>query len=410
MQRLRRTCSTFASLESTATKMTKLLLKTFVKNADNINDKNVRKAYGTLGGATGIVCNFLLFAAKFTIGAISGSLSVIADAFNNLSDMGSSVIVLLGYKIASKPADRKHPFGHGRIEYMSAFAVSVLIIMVGAELLKASVEKIFTPAPQKISAITIAVPLLSIGVKLWMRHFNLYLAKRVDSAPLVAAAQDSFNDCITTFAVLVSLIVYRFTNINTDGFVGTAVAVFILIAGIGSAVQTLSPLLGEPPSAETIKKIKDTISEYPEFLGIHDLIVHSYGPGRSYASVHVEVSDKINIVYCHEKVDECELKLKDTLGIDVVIHTDPITTDDATVTALKSAVTDTVKSVNENLSIHDFRVVEGEKRTNLIFDILVPIDFKMSDDDIVKSVCEKIAKVNRKYKCVINIDYDYTAR
>lgn len=390
--------------------MTKLLLKLFVKNADNITDKNVRKAYGTLGGITGIVCNFLLFGAKFIIGTLSGSLSVIADAFNNLSDMGSSVIVLLGYKIASKPADRKHPFGHGRVEYMSAFAVSALIIMVGVELLKASIDKIISPAPLEISTVTIVVLILSIATKLWMRFFNRNLGKKVNSAPLIAAAQDSFNDCIATLAVLLSVIIYTFTDINIDGFVGTAVAIFILIAGVRSAIETLNPLLGEPPSIDTVKQIEKTIMEYPDFLGIHDLIVHSYGPGRSYASVHVEVSDKINIVYCHEKIDECELKLKEKLGIEVVIHTDPITTDNATVNALKATVTDTVKSVSNSLTIHDFRVVEGEKRTNLIFDILVPIDFSMTDDEVIHEVSKKIASKNRKYKCVINIDYDYTAR
>lgn len=390
--------------------MTGLLLKLFVKNYKNTKNKNVRNAYCTLGGFTGIVCNLLLFLIKFIIGSVSGSLSIIADAFNNLSDMGSSVIVLLGFKIANKPADRKHPFGHGRIEYMSAFIVAILIIMVGAELLKTSIDKIFKPEPLEISLFTVVGLCISIAVKLWMNFFNRRLGRAVDSPPLLATAQDSLNDCVATFAVLVSILICKFTSLNIDAYVGTAVALFIIWSGIRSAMDTLSPLLGEPPDGQLINDIEKYILSYEDFLGIHDLIIHSYGPGRSFASVHVEVSDKINIVYCHEKIDECELLLKKKLGIDVVIHTDPISTDDTEVNKMHKKITDIVKNIDSSLSIHDFRMVDGQNRTNLIFDLLIPYQCTLKEDEILSRIKNSVRLIGEKYNCVINIDYDYTGR
>ncbi len=390
--------------------MTTLLLKIFVKNYKNVNDKKVREAYGSLGGFFGIVCNFLLFIIKIALGLISGSVSIIADAFNNLSDIGSSVVTLLGFKLAKKPADPDHPFGHGRSEYISAFIVAVLILLVGFELLKSSVEKIFSPEPLSISVWIVAGLIVSILIKLYMGFFLRKLSKAINSGALKASSMDCFNDTFSTSFVLISVILCHYTSINIDPYAGILVAIFILRSGIMAAKETISPLLGEPPSAELIESIKEKISEYDDFTGMHDLIVHNYGVGRTFASVHIEVPETIDIVACHEIIDACELRIKRELGIEMVIHMDPIAVHNEKIMSLSAAVKDKIKEIDERLTIHDFRMVEGENQTNLIFDTVLPPGFNIPNKELKKTINQKVKEINEKYVCVIEFDIDMTGK
>ncbi len=388
--------------------MTKLLIRLFIKDRHNTEDPKVRDAYGSLGSFTGIGCNLLLFIIKCGLGLISGSISIMADAFNNLSDIGSSVITLIGFKMAKKPADPDHPFGHGRIEYMSAFIVSMVILLFGIELLKSSVGKIFEPSELTLTYITIIGLIASILIKFWMFIFNRKLGKKINSLSLKATAQDSLNDCLSTLAVLISVIVFKVYEINLDAYVGIAVALFILWSGINAAKDTLSPLLGEPPAPELIKSIETEILKNEKFYGIHDLIVHNYGPGRTFASVHVEVPEDININLCHEQIDACEVELKETLGIEVVIHMDPISVNDGFTTDLRNKVAQKVQEIDSIFSIHDFRIVSGEKRTNLVFDVVVPHNYTKKPSELKEEINSLVKEIDNKYFCVINVDYDYT--
>ena len=388
--------------------MTKLLIRLFIKDRENVESPTVRDAYGTLGSFTGIGCNLLLFIIKCSLGLISGSISIMADAFNNLSDIGSSVITLIGFKMAKKPADPDHPFGHGRIEYMSAFIVSMLILLVGIELFKSSFAKILEPTELTLTYITIIGLIASILIKFWMFLFNRKLAKKINSLSLKATAQDSLNDCVSTLAVLISLIICKVYGVNLDAYVGIAVALFILWSGISAARDTLSPLLGEPPAPELIKAIESEILKNEDFYGIHDLIVHNYGPGRCFASVHVEVPEDININLCHEQIDACEVEIKEKLGLELVIHMDPISVNDSFTAELRSKVAEKVKELDNIFSIHDFRIVPGEKRTNLVFDVVVPHNYTKKPAELKEEIGELIKEIDNKYRCVINIDYDYT--
>ncbi len=387
--------------------MTRLLIKLFIKDGKNIENPIVRDKYGSLGSFTGIACNLLLFIIKCSLGLISGSISIMADAFNNLSDIGSSVITLIGFKMAKKPADPDHPFGHGRIEYMSAFIVAMLIMLVGFELLKTSVTKIFEPTSLTLTYVTIIGLAVSILIKFWMFLFNRKLSKIINSLSLKATAQDSLNDCLSTLAVLISLIVCKFYSVNLDAYVGIAVALFILWSGFSAAKDTLNPLLGEPPSKELIKSIEDGILKNKNFYGIHDLIVHNYGPGRCFASVHVEVPEDININLCHEQIDACEVELKETLGIEVVIHMDPVSVNDSFTSNLRGLVAEKVCLIDSDFSIHDFRIVMGEKRTNLVFDVVVPLNCSIRPTELKAKIDSLVKEIDQKYFCVINIDYDY---
>ncbi len=387
--------------------MTKLLIGLFVKNSGDTADSKVRDSYASLAGGVGIGCNLLLFLLKLAIGIFSGSVSVIADAFNNLSDIGSSVVTLLGFRIAKKPADPDHPFGHGRMEYMSAFMVAVLIILVGVELLKTSVEKLFAPTPMQTSSFVFIGLIGSVIVKLWLSRFQKKIGNIIGSAALTASSHDSANDCLSTAAVIVSVLVYRFTSFNPDAYAGILVALFILWSGISTARDTLSPLLGEPPEKELIDGIGSIILKNDEFLGIHDLIIHNYGPGRCFASVHVEVPQDIDILYCHEKIDDCERELHETLGVETVIHMDPISVNDPFVTGLRETVAAKVKVIDSSITIHDFRIVNGTGHTNLIFDIVVPAGFSVSDSALKKRVNELVKEIDTTYFAVINIDRNY---
>lgn len=388
--------------------MTKLLLKLFVKNYKNTEDKNVRERYGVLGGTVGIVCNLLLAVVKIILGIVSGSVSVVADAMNNFSDTASSVITLIGFKAAGKPADEDHPFGHGRIEYMAAFIVSALILLVGFELFKSSVEKIISPTAVNVDYITLIILLLSSLTKLWMFFFNKKLSKAADSGVLAATAQDSLNDALVTFAILVSVGVMVVFNINIDAYVGLLMSLFILYTGIKSAKETIDPLLGTPPEKELIDELHKTILSFEGFIGIHDLIVHNYGPGRIFASVHIEVPVDIDIVHCHEQVDLCEKVVNEKLGVELVVHMDPIVTNDETVNKTKEQLRVVLTGIDRRLSFHDFRMTpKGENRTNLIFDIVVPVSTKLSEEEISEKVTEGMRKIDPTFFFVITFDKDY---
>ncbi len=394
--------------------MTKLLVRLFIKNSEDVNDSAVRLKYGTLGGAVGIVCNLFLCALKITVGIITASISIVADGLNNLSDMGSSIITMIGFKMAGKPADSDHPFGHGRMEYMSAFIVSMLILLVGAELLKSSVTALATgesaPAYSVWAIIILAV---SVLVKLWMCLFNRRLGKKIDSEALIATAQDSLNDMVATSVILLSVGISMLVTLtfNLDAVMGILVALFILYSGLASAKDTLNEILGTPPDKKLIKEIEDTVLSFKEFKGIHDLIVHNYGPGRQFASVHVEVPQDSDIVKCHEQIDLCEKLVDEKLNISLVIHMDPIDVNNEAVTKAKKGIIDAVKEIDENMSVHDFRMTPaGETRTNLIFDVVVPSSVKISHEELNEIISEKAKKINPTYCCVITFDNDFTGR
>ena len=387
--------------------MTALLIKLFVKNSENVTDIKVRTNYGNLGAITGMCCNLVLFVIKFTIGLVSGAFSIIADAFNNLTDLGSSLITLLGFKLAAKPADKDHPFGHGRMEYVSAFVVSALIIMVGFELFKGSIEKIFTPELPSVSWITIVVLVISIAIKLWMGIFNRTLGKKIDSDSLIATSQDSFNDCISTSAVLFATLLLRFANLNVDAYVGLAVAVFIVYSGIKSVKDTLDPLLGQPADKGDVERIEKIVSEMPYYLGTHDFIIHNYGPGRVYCSLHVEVPQDVDILACHEEIDETEKRIKDELGIEAVVHMDPVAVGDPYVDEAKKIFKNILKEIDEELKLHDFRIVKGNKRTNVIFDVVLPHDHEIKEIELKNLIQQKADTYEKGFCTVITVDREY---
>ena len=387
--------------------MTSLLIKLFIKDYKNTEDKKVRAKYITLGSVGGIVFNIILFIIKLLAGLISNSVSVIADAFNNLSDMASSVITYIGYKLSMKPADKEHPFGHGRMEYMSATLVSALIILVGFELLKSSFEKIINPTETTFNTVAIIILISSIVIKFYMFFFNKTLGKKVNSSALTATAFDCLGDVVSTSAVLVSAIIGIIFKINIDAFVGLAVSIMIIYAGIKSIKETLDPLLGMPPEEEMVKGIEATVLEYDDFTGIHDLIVHNYGPGRIFVSLHVEVPENIDIIKCHEEIDECEKRLTEKFNAHITIHYDPIATNDERVASIKTEILEKLKEIHNEYSLHDFRVVDGENTINLIFDVVVPTELNTSDIDVRLEVTEICKALNKKYNPVITVDRNY---
>ena len=392
--------------------MSALLIKLFIKNPENVKDNRVRESFGKLGSFVGIICNLFLCILKISVGIISGSISIMADGFNNLSDMGSSVVTIIGFKLANKPADSDHPFGHGRMEYISAFIVAVLILLVGFELFKSSFEAfVNNTATPKYSATAIIILAVSVLVKAWLFFFNRKIGKKISSEALIATAKDSLNDAVATLVILVSVFVSRLTVLpfNLDAVMGIGVAVFIIYSGIMSAKETLNSILGTPPEKEVITEIEDTILSFKEFIGIHDLIIHNYGPGRQFASVHVEVPHNSDIVRCHEQIDLCEKIINEKLGILLVIHMDPIDTDDETVNNAKLKMTEVLKGIDSSLSLHDFRMTpSGEKQTNLIFDVVVPSDLKLSHKELRKKIEDGAVGVDKTFKCVITFDNDFT--
>lgn len=389
--------------------MTNLLLKLFIKNNQETADPGIRRKYVNLGSIVGILCNVVLFAIKFTIGLLAGSMSILADAFNNLTDIGSSVVTMIGFRLSEKPADKEHPFGHGRFEYMSAMLVAIIILLVGFELFKSSAEKIFSPTDLKISIYTIILLVISVIIKLWMFFFNRKLGKKINSTGLIATAQDSVNDSIATFAVLISVVIFNVFGVNIDPYVGVLVAAFILYSGLKTIKETLDPLLGMPPEKETIDSILKIVLANDNFVGIHDLIVHNYGPGRSFASLHVEVPADADIVACHEDIDACEKELHNTLGIEVVIHMDPIAVNDENTQKTKEKVSKALSLYDKRLSIHDFRMVDGEEQINLIFDVVVPSEISIKDSAFKEKINKICKEIDPRYVAVITIDRDYTS-
>lgn len=392
--------------------MTSLFIRLFVKNNNDTKSETVRANYGHLGSMVGICANILLSVIKISVGLITSSLSIVADGFNNLSDMGSSVVTMIGFKLAGKPADRDHPFGHGRMEYISAFVISFLILLVGFELLKNSVSALVGgKAAPDYSYISIAALVISIVIKLWMFFFNRKIGKIIESSALIATARDSLNDCVATGAILIAAIITKFVSLpfNLDAVMSIAVALFIIWSGFSSAKGTLDEILGGPPSKQLIKNISDMILSFEEFKGIHDLIVHNYGPGRQFASVHVEVPQNIDIVACHEKIDLCEKLVFEKLGVNLVIHMDPIDTDDETVKATKQKIVEILKSIDERLTLHDFRMTPAASmRTNLIFDVVVPSELKYTVTQLNDMICVRAREINETYACVITFDSDFT--
>jgi cation diffusion facilitator family transporter len=386
--------------------MTKLLLKLFVKNHADTDSPSVRTQYGKLAGWVGIVCNMLLFAGKLVVGTISGSVSITADAVNNLSDASSSIVTLIGFKLAAKPADDEHPFGHDRFEYISGLVVSALILLIGAELVKSSVTKILHPAPIEFSPIIAAVLVVSILLKLWMALFNRKLGAMIRSSTLTATSADSRNDVITTAAVLAACIVSKYSGLLIDGYAGLAVALFILYSGVGIAKSTIDPLLGEAPDEELVHTLGRDILSHNRVLGIHDLIVHDYGPGRRFASVHVEIDSRDDVLESHELIDDIEHEIKEKHNVDLVIHYDPIVTNDDELNAVKARVLEALREIDPRLAMHDFRMVRGSGHTNLIFDLVVPHDLENQREALKKQINDKIQFGDKKYYAVITFDLE----
>lgn len=384
--------------------MVNFLIRLFIPDSQKINDPVVRGRYGILAGGMGILLNLCLFCSKFFAGFFTGSIAITADAFNNLSDAGSSVVTLAGFKMASMPADREHPFGHGRLEYLSGLAISAAILLVGLELGKSSVEKIIHPEAVRMGILPMVILICSILVKLWMAYFNRSLGKRISSSAMMATAADSLTDAAATSAVLVGMAVGHLSGRLIDGYIGLLVAAFILYSGFTTARDSLSPLLGQAPDKEFVASIQQAAMAHPEILGIHDLIVHDYGPGRRIISFHAEVPSNRNILETHDVIDHLEMELRERFQCDVTVHMDPIVIDNAVINALRSQVTKVVKGIDPHLTIHDFRMVDGPTHANLIFDVMAPYQFRMSDSELIETVQQKIKALDPRYFAVVQID------
>lgn len=390
--------------------MTEFLIRHFVKDYQNIQDVEVRTRYGSLAGMVGICCNLLLFTVKLLSGLLVNSISVMADAFNNLSDAASSIISIVGVKMAEKPADEEHPFGHGRIEYISAFIVAFLVIEVGFSLFKTSFGKIRNPEPMVFQWLSVGILVLSVGVKLWMGIFNRKLGKRIDSKVMMATAADSLGDVAATTATIVSMLIFGIFNVNVDGIVGLAVSVVVMIAGVNIAKDTLAPLIGEAIDPEVYREITQFVESYDGIVGSHDLIVHNYGPGRSMASIHAEVPSDVDIETSHEIIDRVERDAVRKLHLFLVIHMDPIETKNAKVDNYRKIAGEVLDQVDSRLSLHDFRIVDGKEQVNLIFDLVVPRDYTPQMKSQVKEqVASGIREKIRNSTCVITVENSYCA-
>ena len=385
--------------------MTNLLLRLFVKDAKNTGSPKVRAAIGTMSGLVGIVCNLLLFAFKLLVGTLTSSVSITADAMNNLSDASGSIVTFIGFRVADKPADAHHPYGHARAEYLSGLGVAALILVIGIELVKTSVKKIFAPTPVEFTAVAAVVLLASIALKFWMNLFNRSLAKRIDSTALMATAADSRNDCITTGAVLIAAVVEKLTHVPVDGWIGLGVALFILYSGLNLAKDTISPLLGENADPELREKIVDYIVSQPKVLGYHDLMVHDYGPGQRFASLHVEMDCREDPLDCHELIDDMERECLRSHNVHLVIHYDPVIVDDPVLNALKNRVLCLLQAKDSRLSLHDFRMVPGKKHMNLVFDVALPRDLKDKGEELRSWVEDTLnAEGEMVYHVIITFD------
>ena len=385
--------------------MTQLLLRIFVKDYQQTKDPQVRQRYGLLSGITGIILNLLLSGGKFLAGTLSGSISITADAFNNLTDAGSSVVTLVGFRLAGQKADDDHPFGHGRMEYLAGLLISVIILLVGFELGKSSIEQIFHPEPVVFSWVSVGVLIASIAVKLWMSLFNRNLSKRIDSAAMAATAADSLSDVAATSAVLLGTVVGTLTDLSIDGWVGLLVSIFILRAGLGAAKDTIDPLLGKSADPELVREIEKTVLSHREVVGIHDLVIHDYGPGRAMMSFHAEVPMDANILEAHDIIDHVERELMEKYHILTSIHMDPIATDDEQVNRRRTMVERLVKEVEPRCTIHDFRMTGGPHHTNLIFDVVAPHSCPLSDSDLRQTIAQAIQAEDPTCFAVIQVDH-----
>ena len=389
--------------------MTDRLVKLFIKNYDQVQDPAVRERYGVLSGMVGIVLNLLLSLGKFFAGLITGSIAITADAFNNLSDAGSSVVTLVGFKLAGQKADDGHPFGHGRIEYLAGLLVSLLIMLVGLELGKSSIEKIIHPEAVAFSAVSAGILVASILVKLWMSLFNRKLGRRIDSAAMEATATDSLSDVVATSAVLAGTIVGELTGFSIDGWIGVVVAVFILRAGWGAVKDTVDPLLGASPDPTLVNSIKDLVLSHEQVVGIHDMIIHDYGPGRRMCSLHAEVPMDADILAAHDAIDHIEREIYQKFGVETTIHMDPIDTVDERVGKLREQVRALVKAVDPDMSIHDFRVTAGPDHTNLIFDVVVPHKSHLKDEEVKERITHAVRGMEGRYYAVIQVERSYVS-
>ena len=384
--------------------MTEFLCRLFVKDGDNVKDARVRRAYGTLSAIVGIVCNVLLFLGKFAVGTLSGSIAIRADALNNLSDAASQIISLVSFRISAKPADRDHPFGHARMEYVASMVVSMLILIVAYQLLRDSIDKLIHPVATEFRWISIAVLGASILVKLWLGLFNRAIGKRIDSDVLRATMTDSLSDAGATAAVLVASLVQYFTDFDPDGYMGILVAVLIFVAGIRILNDTKNSILGAAPDGSTLETIRSVVMSYPEALGLHDMVVHNYGPGCTVASLHVEVDGSANVFDTHDAIDRMEKQLFSEAGIHATVHMDPIVTGDPIVDELRRRVAALVCELDGRLTIHDFRMVRGTTHTNLIFDVVVPFEMKEKDAVLKQRIDEAIKTVDPSFCTVVTVD------
>ncbi len=384
--------------------MIKLLSKIFIKEYKDYKNPEVRKKYGFLTGILGIILNVILFVGKLFAGLIAGAMSILGDAFNNLSDAGSSIITLVGFKLASTPADSKHPYGHGRIEYVAGLIVAIIVIVIGIELGKGSIEKVITPTEIKYGILSIVILCISVLIKFWMFLYNRSIGKKINSTAMKATSMDCIADVCATTSVLMGVVVFYSFGVNIDAYIGILVAIFICYTGIKTALESLSPLLGERPNPEFVKSIEWHVLSYQNIIGVHDLMVHDYGVGVVVVSLHAEVPCKMDSIKAHELIDEIEDSLKKNFKCQAVIHMDPVENDDEDTIKMKQMVCEIVNNIDEGLSIHDFRMTKGEKRNNLIFDLVVPFGFKLSDDELIYNITYEISRKDEKLHSVISID------
>ena len=387
--------------------MSKLLVRLFIKNYQDIKNPSVREKYGYLGSITGIIINVLLAVSKYFIGVITNSIAISADAINNLSDSVSNVITLISFKMANMKPDKEHPFGHGRIEYVAALVVGFLVELMGYELIKSSIEKIKNPEAVVFSVPAVIVLVISIGGKIWLAVFNRYLGKKIDSPAMSAVVADSISDTTATAITLISLVVSLFTDFPLDGYMGVVVSLFILYSGFGILKESIGIILGKPPEKELVDELVQFIMSHDEILGIHDLVIHSYGATRTFASIHTEISADGDLLKAHDTIDTIERLVKEKFGIELVIHMDPLVTNDETTEKYYQLVHKTVKDFDNSLSIHDFRVVEGPVHTNFIFDIVIPHGYKLTEKELIAEINNRIHEVNENYFLVITIDNCY---
>lgn len=387
--------------------MIRLLCRLFIKDYQNTKDFKVRENYGKLAGIVGIISNAALCAGKMAAGYFSGSIAIIADSINNLTDASSSLITLIGFRLSALPEDKEHPYGHARFEYISGIVVAMLVVLAGVELIKSSVSKIFNPGSVDVSILVIVILALSVLVKIWLAFFNIRLGKKIDSMTLAAAGADSRNDVISTSAVLAGLLITKFTALQLDGYIGALVAIFIIISGAGLVKETVSPLLGEAPDPGLVKQIRDIALSYDKVTGIHDLIVHNYGPGKIFASIHIEVDGHDDLFESHDMIDNIEKQISGELHIEVTAHLDPIDTKDPLVKQMYAVAGETAETLPGVRSIHDLRVVPGATHTNIIFDAVIGPECKYSRDEIHRIFEEKIKGADRRYRVVINFDKAY---